>query len=765
MFIGCFYGRAYGTVGAITKLIALAICVHAAPVLARQPESLATVRGVVVDARTGSPLPGILVAAEDGPATQTREDGAFILEQVRPGDIRLYVSAVGYGLVQRTIRVAPGGVAELKIPLSEGAATYTETLTVSGDRFRRSESGVPAEHALGSADLQNLRGVVADDALRAVQVLPGVATGDDFRSEFSVRGSDFSHMNFTVDRFATPFLMHMVRAVEDRANTGSVAMVNSDVLDEVTLRNGGYAQRSGNRTGAELAFRIREGSRDRRVFRTSVSGTSASATAEGPLGRSKRGSWLLSGRKSYLDLLIDRLGDEGLSFAFSDVQAKLRYDFTPRQSGSLTVIAGDSRLRELPEEVDESDLFVGNNGSTVLIASWRTMLRRGVLDTGVMAARNAFDNHTIEGVGLEEGTTDQISVRTDLEIALAHGMRLETGLLAEHVQETRERRRLVGASPVTINSYRGSALRSGAYMRVALDAGPRITLAPGARVDQWTLTGETHASPWIQAELRLPRRFTLRAASGIYRQFPDFEESIGAFAGADIQAERAVHADVGLEHRISPAARIQLTLYNRDDSSIIRRPGADTRVADGRVVRGSLTAAYLNRARGYARGIELLVQRTSPTALSGWLSYSYGRNRYQDTVTADTFWGDLDQRHTLNAYVFYRFSHRFSASAKLRTGSNFPIPGYYASESGRYLLIDQRNTARLPGYARLDLRANRTFDWTRRRLTLFVEVLNVLNRENVRFNPPRINSATREVTRVFDSLVPVVPSAGLLYEF
>ena len=162
---------------------------------------------------------------------------------------------------------------------------------------------MPAQQALSSADLQNLRGVIADDALRAVQVLPGVATGDDFRSEFSVRGSDFSHMNFTVDGFATPFLMHMVRAVEERANTGSVAMINSDVLEEVTLLNGGYPQRSGNRTGAELGVDPARRVAGRAGFcgRRSAA-RRASMTAEGPLGRAKRGSWLVSGRKSYLDL-------------------------------------------------------------------------------------------------------------------------------------------------------------------------------------------------------------------------------------------------------------------------------------------------------------------------------------------------------------------------------------------------------------------------------------------------------------------------------
>ena len=41
----------------------------------------------------------------------------------------------------------------------------------------------------------------------------------------------------------------------------------------------------------------------------------------------------------------------------------------------------------------------------------------------------------------------------------------------------------------------------------------------------------------------------------------------------------------------------------------------------------------------------------------------------------------------------------------------------------------------------------------------------MLNQDNVRFSPPRINTTTRQVTRLFDSLVPVVPSAGVLIEF
>jgi hypothetical protein len=103
--------------------------------------------------------------------------------------------------------------------------------------------------------------------------------------------------------------------------------------------------------------------------------------------------------------------------------------------------------------------------------------------------------------------------------------------------------------------------------------------------------------------------------------------------------------------------------------------------------------------------------------------------------------------------------------AKLRLGSNFPIPGYHTERDGSFFVTDVRNTTRLPMYARLDLRTNHTFAWSGRRLTLFVEVINALNRENVRFTPPGVNATTRQTTKPFDSMLPIVPSAGVLIEF
>jgi hypothetical protein len=90
------------------------------------------------------PLSKVLVAVEGGASVETRQDGGFVLPDILPGEIHLSVAAVGYGLVQRTLHLARGGTADLTIPLSEGSATYTETVTVAADRFERPEP-VPSQ--------------------------------------------------------------------------------------------------------------------------------------------------------------------------------------------------------------------------------------------------------------------------------------------------------------------------------------------------------------------------------------------------------------------------------------------------------------------------------------------------------------------------------------------------------------------------------------------------------------------------------------------
>ena len=727
------------------------------------------VSGRVIDARTGAGIEKVLVLVEDGgPSTQTDATGAFRLGSVTAGPRRLYISVVGYILVRREVQVPVAGTLDLTIPLSEGTGTYTENVTVAADRFRAPEPGVASQQMLGSADIQNLRGVLADDPLRAVQVLPGVAAADDLRSEFSVRGSPFTHLNMTVDGFSTPFLLHTVRAVEDQSASGSVAMINSDILEDVTLLNGSYAQRYGDRTGAELDFRLREGSRERRQMRVAVSGTSASAVVEGPIGSTKRGSWLVTARQSYLQLLVERLIDEGdgFNFGFSDTQGKIVFDLSPTQRAEFTVLAGHSKLEERREDIDTQDLFTGRNASTIAIGTWRLTRSRGVLTARLLGSYNRFSNDTLDSVTLDDGHDKEAAGRVDGSVTLTRHLQMDAGGQAEYVDETRFRQRFSGATGRyrTINDFHGRATRSGGYTSLRMTAGP-VTLVPGARVDHWTLTGETTASPWLQFDWQLPHSSSVRAGGGIYRQFPEFEQVIGTLGLPDAPAQRAEQYDVGFEQRIGASMRWTATVFDREEDGFFRRPGAETRLVNGRVVRGVVTAPYENQLEGFARGVEFLLQRRSTRGVSGWLAYSYGRTRRTDQQTHETYWADLDQRHAVNLYLSFRISDRTNLSTKIRAGTNIPAPGYYTQQGNDFFVSSTRNALRLPTYSRVDVRANRTFNWSRKRLTLFAEVINLLNRENVRFNPPGVNTATGRVSNLYESLIPIVPSAGILIEF
>lgn len=65
----------------------------------------------------------------------------------------------------------------------------------------------------------------------------------------------------------------------------------------------------------------------------------------------------------------------------------------------------------------------------------------------------------------------------------------------------------------------------------------------------------------------------------------------------------------------------------------------------------------------------------------------------------------------------------------------------------------------------VDVRANRTFNWSQKRLTLFVEAINVANRDNVRFALPSINRRTFAATGVYERTIPLIPAIGILLDF
>jgi hypothetical protein len=753
--------------------VATCLCLLAAGAPARgaasqaPPTQTGTIRGIVQDTRDGTGLRNVSVRLQStGRTVTTDDDGRFEFTDVPAGEQEVYVSAVDFLLVKRTVGVPAGATVDVTIALTEGTGTYAETVTVRGFATgARRESAVAAEQTLAGTELQQLRGVLANDPLRAVQVLPSVAAGDDFRSEFAIRGAGIRQMNFTFEGISTPFLLHTVQQVHD---SGSVAMVNGDVLQEISLLSGSYPQRYGNRTGAEIDFRMRDGSRDRAQRHLSVSAIDASGVVEGPLGSAKRGSWLASARKSYLNFILDRVYPvQNVSFGFVDTQAKVVLDASVRHQLQLAFTAGRSQLERQPDKLGAGNLRDADNQSAVGVMTWRYIASpRVTLTQRVAATENGFRNRSRDGADLDSGDAHEALYRADLAFAPAGGVLLEGGAETRWSSGAGREQRLSGGRFQLREDYDSSATSASAYAQVRLAASSTgASVVPGLRVDRRSLTGATTASPWIQARWPLTHALTLRGGAGVYRQEPGFVEVLGTRGTPTLRLERAYHADLGIEGRIGAAGRWQLTMYDREDRDLLSLPASDVRVVDGGLVFGSLTSRYVNALDGYARGVEWLMQRQTPNGLSGWVSYALGFNRYRDRTTNETFWGDFDQRHTVNVYGNYRVSERLSLSARFRAGSNFPVTGYWASRDGEYFVGTERNTVRVPLYSRLDVRANRTFTWERRRLTLFLEAINVLNRSNVRFALPAIDRRTFQTTGLLETMAPLIPSAGILLEF
>lgn len=301
----------------------------------------------------------------------------------------------------------------------------------------------------------------------------------------------------------------------------------------------------------------------------------------------------------------------------------------------------------------------------------------------------------------------------------------------------------------------------GGFVMVTGTPRKNVTWSTAVRGDASHLSGVGTLTPMASVAWALSDAWRVRAATGGYVQFPSIVQLAGLRAGAYLLPTEATHADLALEWRTTPELRWQVGLYQRSEEGGLRLPNSEPRLVGGIVVPGSPGSRWENRVDATSRGIEFLAQRRRPTGVSGWISYAHAITRDRDAITGERYYGDYDQRHTLNVYLSWRMSHRFGASVKYRYGSGFPVDGYYregpenTDGEPTYLLSPYRNVARYPAYSRLDARLQRSFIRGERRLTLFVEALNVLNRDN--FGPAGPGHA--------ETLFPLLPSAGLVVEF
>ena len=746
-------------------------------VCAQQAQNrLVTLRGRVVDARSGEPVAKVKIMVSGSPQnTTTNETGAFTLTDVPPGELSLYVTTVGYGLVKKTITVKETDTAEVLIALNQEAATLTEHVTVTAEPYAVTETNAASEQTLNKTELQDLSKVIISDPIRAVQSLPGVTANDDLRAEFAVRGADYRRVGIFLDGVLIDNFLHVASGNADERVT--LAVINTDTVNEVSLLSGAFPAKYGDARAGVLLLETRDGNLIKPAFRFSTGlqlGTSG--VTDGPL-RNKRGSWLFAARSSLLDYLSRAIGKIGNnndtetgSVDFSDVEGKVIFDLSSRHRIGIGGYFSGLKFNEsaLPNQLDPNSIFKARSRNSLVNAFWDyTPNSRLLVQTKIFGTRTNFKSTNGTNLILHDESRSQFGARSDLNFLVRPSHRIETGVYVRSISARQISNFFVFPLPgtrVNVETFDRSAAEENYYLQdTYTNQRNGFSLTGGLRIDHSGLTSETKVSPRAALALRFRTSWIVRAGLGRYYQFPDFEAVFGQLGNRSLHAEQATHYNLSVERTFGDRYRALVEMYDREDRDVIftlfQPQLQSTPITFTR-------QPFRNSLSGHARGLEFTFQRRSANRLSGWVTYSFARTQFKESPTGLIFAGDFDQRHTLSAYGSYRFTGTFNVSGQWRYGSGFPIPGFFRSQGADLFLTSERNLVRLPAYSRVDLRANKAFLFEKWKLTLSAELLNVTNHRNLRVPIiDGIDLTTGRVFRHFGTTMPVLPALGVAIEF
>ncbi|MFQ6043693.1 MAG: carboxypeptidase regulatory-like domain-containing protein, partial [Candidatus Poribacteria bacterium] len=293
-----------------------------------------------------APLSGVTVTI---PQLDRREStdssGGFIFENVPPGKYSITAAAVGYDESDvYEVTVESGKSSHVEIYLERTSFLLGEVVV----KARRTPKVISRQTVL-SDEIKRVPGT-AGDALRALQSLPGVGVMNDFSGLLYIRGGGPEDNVFYFDRTYLLYPYHF---------GGLVATVNSEIIDRVDVYAGGFGAEFGADAQAVIDIQSRDGRDDKFGVKANLNMLMSEALIEGPIG--KRGSWYLTGRRSYIDLFPINVERITALPRFWDYQAKLSYDLTKNHHLSFDAFGADDfmELHIKDEDVRYYSEFAG----------------------------------------------------------------------------------------------------------------------------------------------------------------------------------------------------------------------------------------------------------------------------------------------------------------------------------------------------------------------------------------------------------------------
>lgn len=716
---------------------------------AQTPQSSGFIVGKVTERTTGQPIVDVSVRISANDETKTDSNGNFQLS-VDQGIHSVRFLSPGFAAISiDQVAVTGGRNTVLNVALD---VTIAENVEVTSQIFSENSEQAVSNLTLGREDLRATPGT-AGDPLRAINSQPAVTAASGEFAALIVRGGTAEENLTYIDNIPVGDFTYFTDQFDGNRG-GRASILAPDTIDRAEFSAGGFGVRYGDRLSSSLDISLREANRKKIQAVIFADSGTAGGSLDVPFG--KRGSWLTSARRSYIDLAFDVAGiaDQGIIGypRTLDFTNKFVFDLTPTNKLTFTALnffesfeQNDEQAQNIDRRTDrfrakrtsQRNIFGATLSSTFgskTLAQTTLWANTSHNDGAFFLPQTSFLQRSRDlrdsQVGLKEDVSTEVSRRVRasfgggiyLDQANYNTFENSSGFYSPLEEEfTANPRENLLRLKTTASTY--------AYGQFQIFLTNRFSITPGIRLDRYGITNETLVSPRFAARFNVTGKIALTFAAGKYHQPPSLFVLSLTPNNRGLGSQSATHLIGGIDWLPRDDIRVRFEAYRKAYSNLAVQTVGPTPgfVSDGN---------YQNDGRGTANGFEISVQKALTGFLSGQASYGFISSRR--TINSATFPSDFERPHQLTLIGTTRF-FGFNVAAKYRVASGLPytnrtpvkpFPGFGFFVQ-RIRTANDINSLRLPAFASLDVRAEKRFGFKRWSVSPYVDIFNVTNHNSV----------------------------------
>lgn len=764
--------------------------------------------GYVEDATSGEKLIGATVFLPEWDVGTLTNNYGFFSIQAESDTLTVQVNYLGYENYRETIVLRGDSSVSNRVISLTPIDISLEKVEINAEESMTESTEMGTIHLPIETikDIPPLMGEV--DVIKALQLLPGVQSGTEGASGMYVRGGGADQNLILLDGVPLYNVQHLF---------GFFSIFNADALKNVKLIKGGFPARYGGRLSSVLDISMKEGNTKELHGEGSLGLIAAKMTLEGPI-KSEKTSFLLSGRRTYLDLIARPFfqnvnnGEDG-GYHFYDLNAKINHKFSDKDRIFLSGYFGRDKFSSSNKEVqyDGPDKYTSNTGfklawgNAIAALRWNHLYSSRLFGNLTLThSRYNMDvgaeyEESVEGpaIDLEEFSEAryQTNIRDwgakadyDFFASPQHLMRF--GAYATYHQFTPgvTRFQSVGFGQEAYDSTYGSSvintLEFGGYFEDEFSLGDRFKANAGVHLNGFLVKDKLYGSvqPRFSSRLMLAKNWSAKGAFATMSQNLHLLTNSNVGPPTDlwvpatetIKPQTAWIASLGLNRNFSNLG-LEFSLegyYKYMYNVIAYKEGASFLSIDQdwqeKVVVGD----------GWSYGLEGLLQRKKGKT-TGWIGYtlSWANRQFSELNNGLPFPYKYDRRHDLSLVLNHKLNDRIDFGLTYVYGTGYAltlpevsIPSVSPSPISEQWLnqfdvVTARNNYRVRDYHRLDFGVNFTKErpkWTR---TWSVGAYNVYSRKNPFFLYWANEDFTSRRSLRQVSLFPVLPYVTYKFKF